>query len=83
MANKTPFEIRMELLNQAQSILGEKNMAERMRVENDWNMKRDEWSIKAANSEFTELPLFPNTPAATTEEIIAEAKKLNDFVSYA
>jgi hypothetical protein len=81
MANKTPFEIRTELLNQAQSILQDKTMAERMRLENDWNMKRDEWSIKAANSEFTELPTFPKTPAMTTEEIIAEAKKLNDFVS--
>lgn len=82
MATKTPFEIRTELLSQAQSILFEKMMAERMRLENDWNLKRDEWSLKSVSAgESHPLPPFPVVPSPTTEEIIAEARKLNDFVS--
>lgn len=81
MANKTPFEIRTELLQQAQSIVFEKMMAERMRLENDWSTKRDLWSMLAADKHVTEPPAFPQMPAVTTEEIIEEARKLNDFVS--
>jgi hypothetical protein len=81
MTNKTPFEIRTDLLQQAQNILNERMYAERQRLENDWNLKRDEWNMKACNNEFTEAPPFPFMPMVTSEEIIAEAKKLNDFVS--
>jgi len=81
MANKTPFEIRTELLSQAQSILFERNMAERMRLENDWNLKREEWSMRACNNDFGPAPSFPELPVVTTEQIIEEARKLNDFVS--
>ena len=81
MANKTPFEIRTDLLNLAQSICIEKMMNERIRLENDWNMKRDEWSIKASNGEFYTAPAFPQMPHITTEDVITEAKKLNEFVS--
>ena len=82
MATKTPFEIRTELLSQAQSILFEKMMAERMRLENDWNTKRELafHNAQATNKEAT-FPPFPTLPTITTEEIIEEAKKLNDFVS--
>jgi hypothetical protein len=81
MASKTPFEIRTDLLSQAQNILTEKRYATYVALENDWNMKREEWNIKAANGEFYTIPPFPILPAVTTEDIIAEAKKLNEFVS--
>jgi hypothetical protein len=81
MANKTPFEIRTELLQQAQSILFEKNMAERMRLENDWSVHRDIATIQSHNGVNSYVPLFPQMPAVTTEEIIEEARKLNEFVS--
>lgn len=81
MANKTPFEIRTELLSQAQSILFERNMAERMRLENDWNLHRDIATIHSHNGVESTVPPFPQMPAVTTEEIIEEARKLNDFVS--
>jgi hypothetical protein len=81
MANKTPFEIRTDLLQQAQNILNERMYAERQRLENDWNLKREEWSMRACNNEFTDAPSFPTMPIVTSEEIVAEAKKLNDFVS--
>lgn len=81
MANKTPFEIRTELLSQAQSILFEKMMAERNRLENDWSAKRDIWFTKAADGQDPPQPLYPNMPVVSTEEIIAEARKLNEFVS--
>jgi len=56
---KTPYEIRLELLQLAQIILHEKHKAKG--VENGNNV---------------------NT-APTTEEIIAEAEKLNAFISKA
>lgn len=81
MASKTPFEIRTDLLSQAQSILTEKRYATFVALENDWNMKREEWSLKAARGEFDTIPPFPTLPSVTTEDIIAEARKLNEFVS--
>ena len=56
---KTPYEIRLELLQLAQTILQAKHNAKG--VENGNNV----------------------TTAATSEEVIAEAEKLNQFVSKA
>jgi hypothetical protein len=81
MANKTPFEIRTELLSQAQSIVMDKNFAERQRLENDWNLAREIAFANAENGHTSAAPAFPQMPVVTTEEIIAEARKLNEFVS--
>ena len=81
MSTKTPYELRANLLHLAQDICNNKVWSIRQQLENDWNMKRDEWQMKASNGEYTNPPAFPETPAVTTEEVIAEAKKLNDFVS--
>lgn len=81
MANKTPFEIRTELLSQAQSILFEKMMAERNRLENDWNCVREIWLIRSADGQDLPQPHYPTMPVVTTEEIIEEARKLNEFIS--
>jgi hypothetical protein len=81
MTSKTPFEIRTELLHQAQTILFEQNMAERLRLENDWNTQREVAFTLRENGQATIPPEFPKLPVVTTEEIIEEARKLNDFVS--
>lgn len=67
-----PYEIRLELLKLAQNTLNEKAYNSRQGLMDEFNAKRE-------NNITCEFPKLPNMP--TTEEIIAEAKKLNDFVS--
>ena len=63
-----PFEIRLELLKLAQSIEFEKMMAERIRLESDW---------QSFNSTYP----FPSLPAVQVEDVIKTAESLNTFVS--
>jgi hypothetical protein len=84
MSSKTPFEIRTELLSQAQSILSERIMVERLRLESDWNTKREIYFTALDSPDMVPnatAPDFPVLPTITTEEVIDAAKKLNDFVS--
>jgi hypothetical protein len=76
MVNKNPFEIRLELLNLANSILLERYWAERNRIENDWNAQR-----VLCEKEGTPVPDAPFVDDVDEDEIIALAKKLNEFVS--
>jgi hypothetical protein len=76
MVNKNPFEIRLELLNLANSILLERYWAERNRIENDWNAQR-EFCLK----EGAPVPDAPFVDDVDEDEIIALAKKMNEFVS--
>jgi hypothetical protein len=69
--SKTPFEIRLDLLNLAQSILSDSVWAQRAPLENDWSFAKE-------NKQST-LP-FPKIPSATAEEIIETARKLNTFI---
>ena len=55
--SKTPYEIRLELLQLAQVILNEKHKAA---------------GVRNADNQIT---------APTTEEVIAEADKMNSFIS--
>jgi hypothetical protein len=74
---KTPFEIRLDLLQMANGILSDKNWAERNRIENDWSTQRD----IAMKSETINIPPAPIVPSVNEDEIITLAKKLNEFVS--
>ena len=56
-------------------------MAERLRLENDWNTQREVAFALRENGQASILPEFPKLPVVTTEDIIEEARKLNDFVS--
>lgn len=80
--SKTPYEIRLELLSMAQSILTEKMYAERMRLENDWQMLR-EMAVEGVRqgNQLAQVPAFPDMPTISSDEIIALASKLNEFVS--
>lgn len=84
MTNKTPFELRFDLLSLAQSILSEKAFVERQRLENDWSVRRDLLMVDAHNqeklSDIKPEP-YPVMPSVNPDEIIELAKKLNDFVS--
>lgn len=67
-----PFEIRLELLKLAQVTLNESTYNSRQALMDKFHSDRE-------NSPNTAFPNLPKMP--TTEDIIAEAKKLNDFVS--
>jgi hypothetical protein len=66
-----PFEIRLELLKLAQQIENERAMSERIRLENDWQMIREN---------DTKIP-FPTVPVVSVEDVIKAAETLNAFVS--
>ena len=81
--SKTPFEIRLDLLAMAQSVLSDNIYQERNRLEQDWQLQRDQVVIKlhAGSDDVEAMPAFPKLPTISEEEIIRLAKKLNDFVS--
>jgi hypothetical protein len=66
-----PFEIRLALLKLAQEIENERAMNERIRLENDWQMIREN---------DTKIP-FPTVPVVSVEDVIKAAETLNAFVS--
>lgn len=80
--SKTPYEIRLELLSMAQNILSENMYAERNRLENDWQFLR-EIAIEGIRSgnQFAQAVPYPTLPTISSDEIIALATKLNEFVS--
>ena len=70
--NKTPYEIRLDLLHLAKNSLFESIHTKRSILEMQWSANRE----FNPNEPFPEMPEFPRS-----EEIIAEAQKLNEFVS--
>ena len=72
-----PFEVRLELLKIAQQTLNEKVYNARQGLMDQYEYERNK-IVSGATDDIT-FPKLPDMP--TTEEIIAEAKKLNDFVS--
>lgn len=79
---KTPFEIRLDLLQLANVMLSDRTFAERQRLEQDWNTQREHaFSDLSHKPSIEELPQFPWLPAVDPDEVIELAKKMNDFVS--
>lgn len=74
--SKTPYEIRLDLLNLAQSIQSDNVWAKRQQLENDWNIARENAALASAT--FTQS--FPTILSPTAEEIIETARKLNAFI---
>lgn len=68
MTTKTPYEIRLEMIKIAQDRASEKFQAE-------WSAAANKAAITESAQYLTEVPQYP-----TAEEILAEAKKMKDFV---
>ena len=77
--SKTPFELRLEMLQMARQIL-----------ERNWEMQRDiafrTWDgmIEAAHKANEAMPKMPDSMIPkfpTLDEIMAQAEKMNSFVS--
>ena len=79
--SKTPYELRYELLMMAQSIITENLMNERIRLENDWNVKRDLVMEATSRGVTAVVPPFPNITTIDVNQVIEMAKTLNNFVS--
>ena len=72
--SKTPYEIRLELLKLANEVLTTPVFQKREALIQEFHSKFD----SDKNAAFPSLPDFP-----TTDTVIAEAEKLNKFVSQA
>jgi hypothetical protein len=78
MSNKTPFEIRLELLNMAKEMLTNDYLGKREQISNNWYQKVE----TARNTPGEVVPDHPEYPEFPNEsEIIKKAQILNDFVS--
>jgi len=77
MSNMSPFEIRLELLKMAQTMLEQDYYGKREAISNDWTTK-----VENARHAGTPPPDHPGYPQYPTEaEIINKAQILNGFVS--
>ena len=79
--SKNPYEIRLELLHIARDFIIEQNMNERIRLENDWNIKCEAVRHAHDKGQSAEFPSFPKVPDIDENAIIKMAEKLNGFVS--
>jgi hypothetical protein len=77
MSNMTPFEIRLELLKMAQTMLEQDYHGRRESISNDWHVKVD--NARHAGQLPPDHPGFP--PYPTEADIISKANTLNGFVS--
>jgi hypothetical protein len=77
MSNMTPFEIRLDLLKMAQSMLETDYYGKREQIANEYATKCE--VAKIHGSEILAHPGFPPYPSET--DIIAKAQSLNGFVS--
>lgn len=77
MANKTPFEIRLEVLKMAQDLYMSNWYANKEKAQTEYQTKFQIAERDRVNfDEKLEVPPFPSE-----EDIIAKAEKLNAFIS--
>jgi hypothetical protein len=80
--SKTPYEIRLELLKLAKDSLYEPVFQQRQNLMDEFMSKREVFVGVAGPTEEQLALQFPIMPAfPSTDMIIEEAKKLNQFVS--
>ena len=77
MSNMTPFEIRLDLLKMAQTMLEQDYYGKREQISNDWNVKVE--NARHAGAQPPDHPGFPPYPSEA--DVIAKATTLNGFVS--
>lgn len=77
MSNKTPFEIRLELIAIAKDMLEQDYNVQREAILHRWHQECEVARDKNQDvPETPELPLFPST-----KQILEKANELNEFVS--
>jgi len=76
---KTPYEIRLELLKLSVTILHTPVILKRESLLAEYKSRREVYPGQNEPENPMDFPTFPDLP--TTTEIIAEADKLNKFVS--
>jgi hypothetical protein len=73
----SPFTIRLELLKLAQSIENDRVWVERNRLEQEFQMVREQADRKGWDT----IPDFPDYPVVTYQDVVRVAEELNKFVS--
>ena len=76
MSNKTPFEIRIELLKMAKDLLMDEYFQKVDTVSTEYN-----YDVEACIGAGLSIPERPTVPYPTESEVIAKAKASNSFVS--
>ena len=76
MPNKTPFEIRLELLKMAKELLEQEYFNKVDAINQRYSFQLDEAQRRGAD-----LPKRDSIPYPTEAEIVAKATELNAFVS--
>ena len=80
--SKTPYEIRLELLKLAKDSLYEPVFQKRQNLYEEFQSKREVFVGMPGPTEeqlALQFPVMPDFP--TTDDIVAQAEKLNQFVS--
>lgn len=77
--SKTPFEIRLEILDMAKGIVMEDYYAKQ-----NWTREKWEFESSAAKDTGSTIPNRPNNPEfPTSEDILKKAKELKAFIDNA
>ena len=75
--NKTPYEIRLELLKMAKEMLESDYFSMKDALSNQWNV-----AVTQAERQQATLPPHPELPKfPSAQEVIEKARILNTFVS--
>lgn len=77
MSNKTPYEVRLEILKMAQDIEMQRYYSDQSNIVNQWNVDVDTARVKEIDP--PEMPTMPNFP--TGELILQQAQLLGEFVN--
>jgi hypothetical protein len=77
MSNKTPYEVRLEILKMAQDIEMQRYYSDQSNIVNQWNVDVETARFKKMAP--PEMPTMPNFP--TGELIIQKAQLLGEFVN--
>ena len=76
MSNKTPWEIRLEVLAMAKDMAAEHYFANRERLINTWDRNAEN-----ARQTGSPIPAMPDIPEYPTEEVIVKkAQFLSEFI---
>lgn len=77
MSNKTPYEIRLEVLKMAQDAAMQNYYANRERLQNNWQVE-----VETARTKGETPPPCPEFPEFPTEEVVVQkAQFLSEYIN--